>query len=117
MEPQNIVKKKVFVCKKEKISSKRPFIFTLGKYEQLVIFKSVEKYFAVEDQCPHAGAFLHDADIDKQKITCIWHGWKFDLETGRCFDEPWAKLKTYSLEVTEEDIFLILEEQVKKGEK
>ncbi len=39
-------------------------------------------YRAVVNSCPHAGASLHDGDLEGCVIACLWHGWRFDLETG-----------------------------------
>ena len=63
-------------------SKDKPFIFNLNSQEQVAIFKTEEGFFAVENRCPHAGAFLHEGMVSDNILTCIWHGWRFDLETG-----------------------------------
>jgi nitrite reductase (NADH) small subunit len=76
-----------------------------------------EEFFAVDDRCPHMGASMTSGTLsgtlvaaaphelvygmDDRVIRCPWHGWEFDLETGRSLLEPKrVGLKTY--EVTEE---------------
>jgi len=36
--------------------------------------------------CPHRGGPLDDAPVDDGCITCPWHGYRFDLRTGRSCD-------------------------------
>lgn len=63
-----------------------------------------ERFFAVRDRCPHKGASLCQGTVggtflpsapheylygmDNSVIRCPWHGWEFDLETGRSLLEP-----------------------------
>ena len=32
-------------------------------------------------------------------LACPWHGWEFDLETGRCPDDPRMRVATYPVRV------------------
>jgi nitrite reductase (NADH) small subunit len=34
--------------------------------------------------CPHFGGELYDVDRRGERVRCRWHGWEFDLSTGRC---------------------------------
>jgi nitrite reductase (NADH) small subunit len=82
-----------------------------------------EEFYAVADRCPHMGAAMctgslngtlvpsapHELvyGLDQQVIRCPWHGWEFDLETGRSLLEPRRYgLKTYR--VTEDDGQVVL---------
>ena len=82
-----------------------------------------EEFFAVSDRCPHMGAsmcsgtlggtFLPAAPqelvhgMDGSVLRCPWHGWEFDLRTGRSLLEPdRVGLKTYR--VTERDGTVVL---------
>jgi nitrite reductase/ring-hydroxylating ferredoxin subunit len=39
---------------------------------------------AFANACPHEGNPLHEGEILGPTLTCAYHGWKFDLETGAC---------------------------------
>ena len=82
-----------------------------------------DEFYAIHDRCPHMGAsmcagslggtFLSSAPhelvygMDDRVIRCPWHGWEFDLETGRSLLEPQrVGLKTYR--VTQEDGQVVL---------
>jgi nitrite reductase (NADH) small subunit len=82
-----------------------------------------DDFYAVGDHCPHMGApmcsgslsgtFLPSAPHElvygshQRVIRCPWHGWEFDLESGRSLLEPRRfGLKTYA--VTEDDGQVVL---------
>ncbi|UCF64989.1 MAG: Rieske (2Fe-2S) protein [bacterium] len=102
--------KKKRICKTIEISAEKPFRYNLSQNEQIVIFQSDQSYYALENRCPHAGAYLHEGMVEGGILTCIWHGWKFDLETGQSLNEYWARVKTYSLTVENKELFLLLED-------
>lgn len=98
-----------FICRTTDISQGNPYIFNLEDKQQIVIFRVEQNYYAVENRCPHAGAFLHEGILEGQVLTCIWHGWKFDLESGHSLTEYWARLKTYQLKVKNDELYLIVD--------
>ncbi len=80
-------------------------------------------FYAVSDRCPHMGASMckgtmsgtfleaapHELVYGKhgRVMRCPWHGWEFDLETGRSLLEPERfGLRTY--QVTVEDGMVVL---------
>jgi len=101
---------KTQICKTTDVSPEKPYRYDLNQNEQIVIFQADQSYFALENRCPHAGAYLHEGMVEGRILTCIWHGWKFDLETGQSINEYWARVKTYSLMIEKNIIFLINEE-------
>ena len=104
--------RKVFVGKLSELELKKPLKVKIGKYEEAVIFKTTDGYFAVNNRCPHAGGSLHDGHLKKNILTCAWHGWKFDLETGQSLDEYWAKLTRYEVIREAENIYLLLPDNI-----
>jgi len=82
-----------------------------------------EEFFAIHDRCPHMGASMCSGSLggtfvaaapyelvygmEDRVIRCPWHGWEFDLETGRSVLEPdRVGLRTYR--VTQEDGHVVL---------
>ncbi len=43
-----------------------------------------ERFIVTDGLCPHAGADLTGGTVDGNAVTCPWHAWSFDLDTGRC---------------------------------
>ncbi|MGI3784081.1 MAG: Rieske (2Fe-2S) protein [Janthinobacterium lividum] len=79
--------------------------------------------FAVSNRCPHRGAPLSAGTVggtlvssaphafvygrDARVLRCPWHGWEFDLETGRSLLEP-RRVGVRTFSVTCEDGQVVL---------
>jgi nitrite reductase/ring-hydroxylating ferredoxin subunit len=54
----------------------------------IALFNVDGAFFAVDGICPHAGGPLADGTLCGSIVTCPWHGWQFDVATGRhCLNE------------------------------
>ena len=51
---------------------------------EVALFVVEGKAHAFANACPHEGNPLHEGEIFGDTLTCAYHGWKFDLETGSC---------------------------------
>jgi nitrite reductase (NADH) small subunit len=41
------------------------------------------KVYAIDDECPHRGAFLSDGKIDESGyVACPLHAWEYNITTG-----------------------------------
>ena len=38
---------------------------------------------AIDGICPHQGGPLADGTLEGTMVTCPWHGWQFDVRTGK----------------------------------
>jgi len=59
----------------------------------------------LDDCCPHAGGSLSAGHVDPDLtdagcLVCPWHGWPFDLDNGRCPDNPSLAVRTYPTRIT-----------------
>ncbi len=63
-------------------------------------------YFAILDQCPHAGAPLSGGYLSGKVLTCPFHAWEFDVTTGVCLHFSAAKVPVYEVKVEGEGIFV-----------
>ena len=51
--------------------------------KQILLLASGERVFAIANRCPHEGYPLSEGTLGKDCVlTCNWHNWKFDLNTG-----------------------------------
>ena len=51
--------------------------------KQIALFRRGEQIYACNNRCPHEGYPLSEGDLDGECVlTCNWHNWKFNLETG-----------------------------------
>jgi len=51
---------------------------------EVVVFLVEGRAHAFANACPHEGNPLALGDIAGPTLTCSFHGWRFDLETGAC---------------------------------
>jgi nitrite reductase (NADH) small subunit len=86
-------------------------------HRDLGILLSGGRAVAIRNVCPHAGAPLCrgvlaplivgdarekalsvvHADEERLVLQCPWHGWEFDVDTGRALADERMRVKTYPL--------------------
>ena len=62
----------------------------------LAVFKTGDKYYAVDNRCPHMGYPMSKGSIRDGVLICHWHHWEFDLKSGACFLAFGDDLKAFS---------------------
>ena len=79
-------------------------------------FCSAGHFYAIEDDCPHAGAPLNDGTVHRGIVACLRHGWRFDLRDGRCVNFPAAPVvATFPVTIQGEDIYITLPDAAPPG--
>lgn len=69
------------------------------KHEKILVTRTKEGLFAVQDRCPHNGASLSKGFCSKNnEIICPLHRYSFDLSTGKATSGGAYTLKTYPIE-------------------
>ena len=65
--------------------------------------------FAVENKCSHNGESLSKGAVNfLGEVVCPWHGYRFNLKTGRESGERSRDLITYPVKQNEEGVFIAL---------
>lgn len=60
----------------------KPRVVKLGE-RQIALFRSGGEVYACNNRCPHEGYPLSEGTLtDGCVLTCNWHNWKFNLESG-----------------------------------
>lgn len=66
-----------------------------------------DQFFAVQDSCTHNGESLSKGHINYLgEIVCPWHGYRFDLQTGRPCDSSSPDLATYPVKVDDTGFYV-----------
>jgi nitrite reductase/ring-hydroxylating ferredoxin subunit len=89
------------------------------------VFNVDGEYFALNNRCPHQGGALCEGklwgvlrasvpgsfeyDQRREILTCPWHGWEFEVRTGRSWCDP-VGLRVRSYDVTVETYPVTIEE-------
>ena len=71
------------------------------------------KYSALDNRCPHQGGPLGEGTIEKGWLRCPWHGWDFHPSTGKPPGGYDDGVKTFSVEVRDDGIYIGLPERTK----
>ncbi len=64
------------------------------------------QFYAISNTCLHRGGPLGQGELEDKVVTCPWHGWQYDVTTGKVAMNPAIGVKTFPLEVRGEDIFV-----------
>jgi len=76
--------------------------------KQIVLFNGKSGIHACNNRCPHEGYPLSEGDLSGGCVlTCNWHNWKFDLESGETLVGG-DKLRQYPVTLKGDDILLDL---------
>lgn len=91
---------------------------------QVAVFNVDGRLHAVRNRCPHHGGPLCHGRIGGTRVpsdaseyewgmagrvlTCPWHGWQFDLETGATLFDPARGVPVYPVAVEEGEIAVYL---------
>ncbi|PCI63065.1 MAG: hypothetical protein COB37_05705 [Kordiimonadales bacterium] len=73
---------------------------------QVALFQTAGGLYAVNNRCPHEGYPLVEGTVkDDCVLACNWHGWSFDLKTGKTIlgRDP---VKTYPVEKRSGRVFV-----------
>jgi nitrite reductase/ring-hydroxylating ferredoxin subunit len=65
----------------------------------LALFRDGERYYVLDDACPHQGASLASGTLHGGRVICPLHSWVFDLRTGRCPRDSHDPVATYPTRV------------------
>jgi 3-phenylpropionate/trans-cinnamate dioxygenase ferredoxin subunit len=85
--------------------------FEVGK-GYVLVSRVGSDYFAIDDQCNHAGCLLSGGWTEGSAIVCPCHEYSFDLTTGRNVTEPrlCEDQDTYPLSIENGEIIVVLPE-------
>jgi nitrite reductase/ring-hydroxylating ferredoxin subunit len=92
------------------------------------IFRQGDRLLAYENQCPHDGGPVCQGKIiprveeeiapdktskglkfsSRRNVVCPWHGWEFDLETGRHAGDPKYRLRPVTVQVRDNQVYVTL---------
>ncbi len=103
----------------------RPYRVQAGNRTLVLVRKNT--FYVLRDTCPHQGAPLSGGhvtgvilpckpnepivyDREGEILTCPWHGWEFDLCTGRSlFDPNGVRVRTYPTHIQNGHVFVQLQ--------
>jgi nitrite reductase (NADH) small subunit len=64
------------------------------------------KFYAINNTCLHRGGPLGQGSLQDKIVSCPWHGWEYDVTTGKVFQNPAAGVACYPTEVRGDEVFV-----------
>ena len=61
---------------------------------------------AIDGICPHQGGPLADGPLEGTTVTCPWHGWQFDVRTGKTPLGGRVRQPVYEVKVEGQDVLV-----------
>ena len=79
--------------------------------QRIIALFNVEGHiYALDGICPHQGGPLGKGRIDGHIVTCPWHGWQFDIRTGRHQASDAFCHTTLDVKVEKGNVFVLLDQ-------
>ena len=76
-----------YLCLKSEIPEGKSKSFSIsdekGLGEDIAVFNINGKYHAISNTCVHKGGPLSQGNLKEDVVTCPWHGWKYNVRTGK----------------------------------
>jgi nitrite reductase/ring-hydroxylating ferredoxin subunit len=60
----------------------------------------------IDGICPHQGGPLAEGDVEGTTVTCPWHGWQFDVRTGKTPLGPKITQTIFEVQVEGQDVMV-----------
>ena len=89
---------------------------------EVAVFNLDGELFAVANACPHHGGPLchgrisgarlpsdpyeHRWGRENRVLTCPWHGWEFDLESGQALFDERVRVRTFDVRIEDGQVVL-----------
>jgi len=70
------------------------------------LFNVDGKISAIDGICPHQGGPLAEGPLEGTLVSCPWHGWQFDVQTGRTPLGPKLKQAVFEVVIEGEDVLV-----------
>ena len=64
------------------------------------------QFHAISSTCLHRGGPLGDGPLEGSVVTCPWHGWQYDVSTGKVGQNPSVGVEVYRVEVRGDEVFV-----------
>jgi len=86
----------------------RPRLVELGD-RRVVLAKVGDAVYACGDVCAHQGGPLSEGRLSGPRLACPWHGWTYDVRTGRCvFPQRGGSVPSYPVRIDRGEIWIDL---------
>ena len=80
----------------------------VAKGRIVALFNVDGTFHALDGICPHQGGPLGKGALTGCVVTCPWHGWQFDVQTGQHQINPALQHESFDVRVEEGEVYVAL---------
>ena len=62
--------------------------------------------YCTANTCAHRGGPLGEGELDQATITCPWHGFQYEVATGKCLTNPALSVACYRVQVRGQEVLV-----------
>jgi nitrite reductase (NADH) small subunit len=73
---------------------------------RVALFRCEGEVYAIKNQCPHMGGDLGEGYLSGEIVHCPWHGWRFNVKTGKAPDTEVVAVRTYEVRIDGDDVLV-----------
>jgi nitrite reductase/ring-hydroxylating ferredoxin subunit len=77
----------------------------------IALFNADGEICALDGLCMHSGGPLAKGTLRGEVITCPWHGWQFNVKTGRHCLAPRIRQPQVNVEVRGDEIYVSIDDE------
>jgi len=71
---------------------------------EIALFNVNGQFHAIDNLCPHRGGPLGDGVLEGNVVICPWHGWRFDVTSGKSPVMPVVSVEKFEVAVEGDDV-------------
>jgi nitrite reductase (NADH) small subunit len=64
------------------------------------------QFHAIDNTCIHRGGPLGEGLLEGKIVTCPWHGWQYDVDSGKVSQNPSVGVACYPVEIRGNEVFV-----------
>jgi nitrite reductase (NADH) small subunit len=104
--PAPLAEQWFLACKTEELETGAREV--LIEQHVIAVFKTADGYYAMDGMCAHQGGPIAKGTVDGSCVTCPWHGWQYDITSGKNLLTGRKMLRTYPVQVRGDEVWLSL---------
>jgi nitrite reductase/ring-hydroxylating ferredoxin subunit len=108
--PDNNNKSYRYICSSSEISIGKSKSFSIktaeGEDIEIAVFNIDGIFYAISNTCIHKGGPLSKGFLDKDIVTCPWHGWKYSVKDGKSPHQGGDSVNSYEVREIEDKIYV-----------
>lgn len=117
------IERRFYLCDTSEVPRGERVVRDVGG-RSIGVFNVGGRFFALHNRCPHRGGALclgpvtgtalptdgyrYEYGRDGEIVRCAWHGWEFEIASGRCLVHPRMRARSFPVEVEDGRVYVLM---------